>query len=205
MSSRPEAVGEAERVELELDSSFWERVFTVAPLVLVGTREPDGGYDLAPKHLASPLWGPFFQFVCTPKHATYRNAVREGAFTVSWPRHDQVVLTSLASSPRCEGGDKPELQGLPTFAARQVDGVLLRDGYFFLECRTDRVVDEIGENSLVIGRVVAALADRAALRASEREDDELLRANPLLAYLHPGRFATIEKSQGFPFPRGFRR
>ena len=89
--------------------------------------------------------------------------------------------------------------------ARQVDGVLLRDGYFFLECELDRVVDGFGENSLLVGQVVAAHADRESLRAYDREDAELIHDQPLLGYLHPGHFATVERSQAFPFPRGFSR
>ncbi len=190
---------------LDLDSTLWERVFTVAPLVLVGTREPDGGFDLAPKHLVAPMWGPWFVFVCTPRHATYQNAVREGVFTVSWPRPEQIVLTSLAASPRCDDGDKEALRALPTLPARSVDGVLLRDGYFFLECQLDRVVDGFDDNSLVVGRVVAAHAEREHLRLSDREDAELIQERPLLAYLHPGHCTTVERGVTFPFPRGFKR
>ena len=90
---------------LEVDDSLWQRVFTVAPLVVVGTREPGSSYDLAPKHLVAPMWGPYFSFVCSPDHATYRNAQRERSFTVSWPRPSQVVLASLAASPRCSDGE----------------------------------------------------------------------------------------------------
>ncbi len=190
---------------LELDASLWERVFTVAPLVLVGTREADGGFDLAPKHLVAPMWGPWFVFVCSERHATYQNTSRDKTFTVSWPRPSQIVLTSLAASPRCEDGDKAALRALPTVPAREVEGVLLRDGYFFLECRLDRIVDGFGENSLVVGRVVAAHADPASLRLFERDDAELIRDQPLLGYLYPGRFATIDRGQTFPFPRGFKR
>lgn len=190
---------------LELDASPWERVFTVAPLVLVGTREANGGFDMAPKHLVIPMWGPWFAFVCSERHATYQNAVREGVFTVSWPRPDQIVLTSLASSPRCESGDKEVLKALETFPSREVDGVFLRDAYFFLECRLDRTVDGFGENSLVIGEVVAAYASPESLRAFERDDAELIRDQPLLAYLHPGHFSVIGRGQAFPFPKGFAR
>jgi flavin reductase (DIM6/NTAB) family NADH-FMN oxidoreductase RutF len=190
---------------LEVDDSLWQRVFTVAPLVVVGTREPGANYDLAPKHLVAPMWGPYFSFVCSPDHATYRNAQRERAFTVSWPRPSQVVLASLAASPRCRDGEKTALQALPTFPAVSIDGVLLRDGYFFLECRLERVIDGFGRNSLVVGQVCAAHADPDALRTLDREDDALVHAQPLLAYLHPGRFASVDRSQGFPFPAGFTR
>lgn len=190
---------------LDLDATLWERVFTLAPLVLVGTREPEGGFDLAPKHLVAPMWGPWFVFVCSERHATYQNAVREEAFTVSWPRPDQVFFASLAASPRCEEGDKSSLRALATIPAHEIDGVLLRNGYFFLECRLDRVVDGFGDNSLVVGRVVAAHADRESLRIYDREDAELIHEQPVLGYLHPGRFTTVERSQAFPFPRGFKR
>ena len=79
------------------------------------------------------------------------------------------------------------------------------DGYLFLECRLERTVDGFGDNSLVIGRVVAAYADPESLRAFERDDAELIRDQPLLAYLYPQHFATIREGQTFPFPRGFSR
>ncbi len=51
-------------------------MLTVAPLVLVGTKERHG-WDFAPKHLAMPLgWEGFYCFAFTPWHATYRQ--REG-------------------------------------------------------------------------------------------------------------------------------
>jgi len=198
-------VSELKLASLAVDESLWQRVFTVAPLVVIGTREPDGAHDLAPKHLVAPMWGPYFSFVCSPDHATQRNALRERVFTVSWPRPTQIVLASLAASPRCEDGGKPALRALPTFPARSVDGVLLRDGYFFLECRLERVVEGFGRNSLVIGEICAAHADPDSLRTLDRDDGELVHAQPLLAYLYPGRFASIDRSDSFPFPQGFAR
>jgi hypothetical protein len=65
-------------VSLDVTAPIWERCFTVAPLVLVGTREKDGSYDLAPKHMATPMgWQNYFGFVCTPRHRTYHNVRRE--------------------------------------------------------------------------------------------------------------------------------
>ncbi len=83
----------AELVSLGTHHPIWDRFFWVAPLVVIGTREVSGEFDLAPKHMVCPLgWQNYFSFVCTPKHATYRNAQREKAFTVSYPRPDQVVI-----------------------------------------------------------------------------------------------------------------
>lgn len=191
---------------LDVETPLWNRVFVVAPLVVVGTRE-GSGYDLAPKHLAMPLsWENDYGFVCTPRHATYRNAREHGAFTVSYPRPSQAVVTSLTASPRCgEGGEKPILDALPTWPARDVDGIFLQDAYLFLECELTRVVDGFGDNSLVAGRIVAAHVDRDALRASEREDSAAVAGASPLVYLSPGRYAEIERSHAFPFPAGFRK
>jgi flavin reductase (DIM6/NTAB) family NADH-FMN oxidoreductase RutF len=197
---------ETENVELSPDGPLWERVFTVAPLVLVGTKEPNGSYDLAPKHLAMPLgWGRRFGFVCTPRHATYANVRREGVFTVSFPHHLQIVQTGLAATRREADGSKPSLAALPTFPARAVDGVLAHGCYLFLECELERVLDEPDVSALVIGRIVAASARADALRAPDRDDAELLRHVSPLVYLSPGRFASTRETYSFPFPASFRR
>jgi hypothetical protein len=111
---------------LETDLPIWERFFTVAPLVLIGTKEKDG-YDLAPKHMATPMgWENYFGFVCAPRHRTYQNIKHERVFTVSYPRPTQLVLTSLAAASRCGDDAKPSLLALPTFPASQVVGVIRR-------------------------------------------------------------------------------
>lgn len=190
---------------LETDLPIWERFFTVAPLVLIGTKENEG-YDLAPKHLVTPIgWENYFGFVCAPRHRTYQNIQREGAFAVSYPRPTQLVLTSLAAAPRCGDDTKPSLLALPTFPASQVDGVFVTDAYIFLECTLDRIIDGFGVNSLITGRIAAAHVHEDALRTSDREDQELIHTAPLLAYLYPGRIANIGDSYSFPFPLNFTR
>ena len=196
-------------VTLETKLPIWERFFTIAPLVLIGTREVGGSYDLAPKHMAFPIsWDNYFGFVCTPRHRTYQNIRREREFTVSYARPAQLVLTALAAAPRCgEGGDddKPSLAALPTFPASNVNGVFARDAYVFLECALERIVDGFGENSLLAGRIVAAHVHQDVLRATERDDQEIIHGAPLMAYLYPGRFASIDRTYSFPFPAGFKR
>lgn len=193
-------------VSLRTDQPIWERFFTVAPLVVIGSREEDGSFDLAPKHMAGPMsWENYFGFVCTPSHSTYVNIAREESFTVSYPRAEQVVLASLAASPRCANGSKTALEALPTLAARKVDGVFLADATLCLECRLHRILDGLGANSLILGRVVAAHVHRGARRRKDRDDQDVLGDRPPLVYLHPRRFAEIRESQGFPLPTGFKR
>ena len=156
--------------------------------------------------MAFPMgWDNYFGFVCTPRHRTYHNAKREGGFTVSYPNPDQVVLASLSASPRCDDDTKPIIDLLPTFPARMIEGVLLEDAYLYYECEFDRIVDGFGVNSLITGRIVAAYVRERALRSSDRDDNEVVRDAPLLAYLQPGRFAAIRESQSFPFPEHFER
>jgi len=193
-------------IELDIEQPIWDRFFWVAPLVLIGTREPDGGHDLAPKHMAIPIgWDNFYGFVCTPSHHTYSNIQRERVFTVSYPRPSQLVLTSLAASPRCGDDDKPVLSALPVFPARAVEGVLLEGGYLFLECALERIIDGFGVNSLIIGRIVSARVAADAERVHEAGEQAQVSRSPILAYVHPGRFATIEKTLTFPFPAGMKK
>lgn len=191
---------------LELDPvlSVWNRVYTASSLVVIGTREGDA-YDLAPKHMAGPLgWEGWYGFVCTEAHATYHNARKTGAFTVSYPRPDQVVIASLTAAPRCgEGEPTPGLDALPTVPARRVEGRVLRAAALILECEFDRVIDGFGEASLVVGRIVTARAHPDALRTTGVDDEEVVRRFPVLTYLNPGRFAALGSSQAFPFPAGF--
>ncbi len=191
-------------VPISTDAPIWSRVFIVAPLVLIGTIEEDGSPDVAPKHMAMPLgWQNRFCFACSPRHATYRNAVARNAFTVSFPLPDRIVETSLAAGGRAADSSKPSLVAVPTFSARAVDGVLVEGSYLWLECELERVIDGFGENSLVIGDIVAAAADERALRDPERDDADLLHMLPLIAYLSPGRFARTDDTRAFPFPVDF--
>jgi flavin reductase (DIM6/NTAB) family NADH-FMN oxidoreductase RutF len=193
------------RVPIPTESPVWSSFFTVAPLVLVATREDDGQPDIAPKHMAMPLgWQNYYCFVCSPRHATQRNIEATREFTVSFPRAEQIVQISMAAAPRRQDGSKPSLAALETFPATTVDGVLVKDAYLWLECTLERIIDGFGDNSLIIGSIVAASVDEAALRASDSDDRDVIHASPLLAYLAPGRFASVGESFSFPFPVDFR-
>lgn len=191
---------------LDVASPIWDRFYMAAPLVVVGTQEPDGDFDLAPKHMATALgWQNLFGFVCAPRHATYRNADRTGVFTVTFPRPDQVVLASLAAAPRFEAQAKPALGAVPTFPAQVVEGRFVEGGYLFLECALERIVDGFGDNSLIAGSIVAAHVEEAALRTMDRDDADVLAEAPVLAFLHPDRFASIGEAMTFPFHAGMEK
>ena len=193
-------------VALDTSVPVWEQFFTVAPLVLIGTRDEDGSLDLAPKHMVTPMgWQNYFGFVCTPRHNTCANIERTGEFTVSYPQPSQVLYTSLAASPRDECGAKPVIDCFRTFPAQNVDGEFIEDGYLYFECRHFKTVGGFGENCLVTGEIVAAWGDDQFLRHPEADDQETIHASPLFAYLPPGRFATIDRSNAFPFPESMKK
>ncbi len=195
-----------EFVDLDVGRPIWNRFHTVAPLVLVGTREADGAPDQAPKHMATPLgWDNWFGFVCTPRHNTYANIRRTGQFAVSFPRPRQVLFTSLAASPRCPDDSKPIVDVLELTPALKIDADHLKDSYLHLECELHRIYDDFGTNSLIAGRVIAARAHPNALRSADRDPQAEIAHAPLLAYLPPDRYARIDESFSLPTPTGMRR
>ena len=194
-----------ELVALPVGPELWTRVFAVAPLVLIGTKEPDGGFDFAPKHMAMPLgWEPYYCFVCSPKHATYHNIRSHRQFSVCVPRPEQIVESSLAAGSRDAGGGKPGLGALQATPGRIVDAPVLTGCSLALECELERVVDGFGENSLIVGRVLAATAARDAVRQADADDADLIHQLGLLAYLAPGRIAIVRESTAFPYAADFR-
>lgn len=203
-AAEPDA-GRVDLIELSTAAPIWERFFMAAPLVLVATKEGDG-HNVAPKHLAMPIgWENFFGFVCSPSHATYRNLQEHPEFTVSFPGLDRLVAASMAAGARLDDESKPTLAAVPVFPARRVEGVLVEGCSLYLECELDRVFDGFGQNALIVGRVVAASAARAALRGHEVDDADLLHALRPLVYLYPGRVAEVRETHAFPFPVEFRR
>ena len=193
-------------IALDMRTSIWNQFFTIAPLIVVGSKEGDV-YDLAPKHMATPLGlDNFFGFVCTPRHATYHNIKKEGFFTVSFPKPDEVVFASLAASPRYTGDGKQKniITNLPTFPATKGDAPFLEQAYLFFECEHFKTVDGFGQHSLICGKIIAAYVDEAYLRVSEQDEQEMVFNAPLLAYLAHGRFAKVQQTLAFPFPKNFK-
>jgi len=198
--------GGSHLIEIDTSAPIWDRFFTVAPLVLIGTTDPDGTPDLAPKHMVTPMgWQNYFGFVCTPTHSTCSNIQRSGEFTVSYPKPSQVLCSCLAASPRSEFGDKPILDCFETFPAKKIEGQFIEEAYLYFECRHFKTIDGFGSNCLITGEIIAAYADREVLRADEIDDQELIHSSPLFAYLPPGRFAAIDRSNAFPFPADMKK
>lgn len=193
-------------IALDTDSSIWDHMFMVAPLVVVGTKE-GGGYDMAPRHMAFQAgWGNFFGFVCTDSHKTYANIVKNKEFTVSFPLPEDVVIASLTATSREETTSKHEsvIKGLPTVRATTVDALLLRDAYLMLECSLFKITGGFDGSSIITGKIKAAFVLKEQLLVSDSDEQAHIAKNPLLAYISPGRFAKITETYKFPFPKNFK-
>lgn len=194
------------KVSLEINSRMWNRLYSVHSLVVIGSREENGDYNFAPKHMAMPMgFSTYFGFIGTPRKTTYKNVKREGVFTVSYPRPSQIVVSSLAASPREKDDSKPVIKEFATVEAEKIDGNLLEDAYLHLECELEDILGSFGEWEMIVGKVVAARAQQDAIRQMDVDSNELIYRTPLLAYLHPDRFSIVKESQAFPFPENFKR
>ena len=75
----------------------------------------------------------------------------------------------------------------------------------YLECVLDRFVDGFGENSLVVGRIVAASVLRSALRGTDVDDSDLLHGCVRSSTSRPGVSAWSRQTHAFPLPPDFSR
>lgn len=194
-------------IDITDDPNLWNRFFMVHSLIIIGSKEKNGEYNMAPKHMAMPLGvGPYIGFMATPRKTTYQNVKREKAFTVSLPQPDQLVFSSITASSREEDDEKPAIYTVPKVDARNIDGKFLKGSYLKFECTLHEIMGKFGEWEIIVGKIIAAYVHKDALREEgiDAEDASLISKNPILAYLHPGRFSIIKKSNTFPLPKDFK-
>ncbi len=195
-------------IEIDLDQDVWSQCYTVHSLVVIGSKEETGAYNFAPKHMAMPMgFSNQFGFMGTPRKRTYRNVKREKAFTVSYPKPSQLVMSSLTATRREDDDSKPILDQIPTVASKIIDGKFIEDSYFHLECKLTECLGKFGEWEIVVGEIVAARVQKEAARkrGNGMDESKLIYESPLLAYLHPDRFSIIKESHVFPYPKEFKR
>lgn len=194
-------------IDITDDPYIWNRFFMVHPLLLIGSKEKNGDFNMAPKYMAMPLGiGPYFGFMATPRNMTYQNVKREKAFTVSFPRPDQLVFSSITASSREEDDEKPAVLTVPKTDAIKIDGKFLKGSYLQFECTLHEMTGKFGEWEMIVGNIVAAYVHKDALRKEgvDVDDASIISNNPLLAYLHPGRFSIIKINNKYPLPKDFK-
>ena len=194
-------------ISLNVKESIWEHFYTVAPLVVIGTKE-NHGFDLAPKHMATPLgFSDFFGFVCTPRHKTYHNIKEHSRFSVSFVKPDQVLLSSLAAMPRCAVKDFPKeiTDHIPTVSGEDGETIFLKDSYVMLDCSLHKIIDGFDDYSLITGKIERAMVHKNYKIVSDEGRQQQIYDHPLLAYIAQGRFASIKETLSYPYPKDFQR
>jgi flavin reductase (DIM6/NTAB) family NADH-FMN oxidoreductase RutF len=201
------AKGFEDFVSLDTKKSLWEQFYTIAPLVVIGTKEGNG-FDLAPKHMVTPIgFSNFFAFVCTPRHRTYHNIKKEGKFSVSYVKPDQILLSSIAAMPRCSVEDYPRdvVQHIPTVSSEDGENIFVADSYLFLECELHKVIDGFDDYSIITGTVEKAFVHKSYKIHSDQGQQGQIYENPLLVYVAQGRFAEVHETMAYPYPKDFER
>ena len=195
-------------ISLNVKECIWEEFYTVAPLVVIGSKENDG-YDLSPKHMVTPIgFSNYLGFVCTPRHRTYHNIKKEKNFTVSFVKPSQVLLASLAAIPRCEENRYSKekiVRDIPTILTPKNDNIFIADSYVLLECTLYKIIDGFDDYSIITGQIDAAFVHKDYKIFDEDPQPKNIYDDPLLAYIAQGRFATIKETFSFPYPKGFKR
>lgn len=194
-------------ISLDISEPIWAHFFTVAPLVIIGTKE-GVGYDMAPKHMAIPLgFNNYFGFVCTPKHRTYHNARIHEEFSVSYLHPKQIIQAAISASPRHDDISKSDeiVSALATVSGTRTDTLLMADSYARLECKLFKIIDGFDENCIITGRIIAASVHPDYYRITDNDEREQISEHPLMAYIADGRFASIKDTFSFPYPKNFTR
>ena len=193
-------------IPLNINESVWEHFYTVAPLVVIGSKN-NNNYNLAPKHMVTPIgFSNYFGFVCTPKHTTYHNIKKEEKFTVSYVKPNQILVTALAATPRCGDDDfsKDIIRNLPTIPSVN-NNLFIADSYVLFECSLFKIIDGFDDYSIITGKIDRVLVNKNYKIFSEMDEQKHIYNNPLLAYVAQGRFTTIKSTLKFPYPKDFQR
>lgn len=194
-------------ISLDPKMGLWEQFYTVAPLVVIGTKEGEN-FDLAPKHMATPIgFSNYFGFVCTPRHSTYHNIKKEKRFSVSFVKPDQILLSSIAAIPRCSVGDFPKdiIAQIPTLTSEDGGSIYIADSYVYLDCALHKIIDGFDDYSIITGTIVKAFVHKDHMIYSDQGQQSRIYKNPLLVYIAQGRFAKIKETMSYPFPKDFQR
>jgi flavin reductase (DIM6/NTAB) family NADH-FMN oxidoreductase RutF len=126
--------------------------------------------------------------------------LQQGEFVVNIPGPELIEHVSRASADVPPGTDEIAGSGLTASPSKQVAVPSILECRVHLECRKHQVIDGLGGDSLIIGKIVAACGDRDFVST----DEQVLARKPLLAYVHPDHYAVVSEIRRFVFPRNYK-
>lgn len=180
------------KLSLPLDKRAWRPSPLVGQIVLVTTRNEDGGSNIAPKSWVSMMSfePPILAIGCNSAHWTARNILRAGEFVVNIPGDE---LAAAVWNAYLKEHPRPvEAVGLTPRSARLVAPPLVEECKAHLECRLEQQV-RFGDEIVLFGRIVAASVDQEALAAEDPY--EYLR---LIVYLENKSFGVVGSARRVP-------
>jgi len=188
------------KVRLPLDG-FGRQFFRSANLVLVTTLASSGVPNVAPKTQVMPVGRKgYWAFACCDRHHTYQNVIQQGEFVINFPGPELIEQVSQAAREFPPGTDEISEAGLTAMGSQEVRVPSIAECRVHLECKRYQVIDGYGEESLIVGEVVAVTVDEELVDAGA----ELLEEYPLLVYVYPGHYTGIEHVKRFRFPRNYK-
>ena len=173
------------KVSLPLSIEEWRPAPVVGQVVLVTTCNQDGTTNIAPKCWAAMVASRpmHLAFNCNRQHWTAKNALRSREFVVNVPGvelAERVWATSALPHPR-----SVESAGFTAIPATRVRPPRVAECRAHLECTLVRHI-KFGEEVWLLGRVVAASADRKIVRA--KDPFGMFRS---FVYIEPGTYGVI--------------
>jgi flavin reductase (DIM6/NTAB) family NADH-FMN oxidoreductase RutF len=149
------------------------------PIGWIGTRRPDGSYNLAPFSFFNVVSSnPPVVLFSGGRHAdrpkdTTELAVETGEFSVNIVSESVVEAMAVTSGTFAADDDEFEIAGLTPTPGTKIDAPLVTESPANLEC-TVRQMIELGENTrLIIGDVVAIHVEEGVLDGTRIDNDAL--------------------------------
>lgn len=167
------------------------------PIAWVSTVDQNGALNLAPHSFFTVASSdpPIVQFTSVGRKDTLTNVEATGEFVVSLASRalmEQMNTTAARVDPQT---DEFELAGLTPEPSVYVRPPRVAESPAALECVVHQVIP-VGDSFVVMGRVVAAVVDQAALKG-ERPREDLL--DPL-GRLSGSRYVTYGETVSVPRP-----
>jgi flavin reductase (DIM6/NTAB) family NADH-FMN oxidoreductase RutF len=151
------------------------------PIGWIGTRRPDGSYNLAPFSFFNVVSSnPPVVLFSGGRHSdrpkdTTTLAIDTGEFSVNIVSESVVEAMAVTSGSFTAEDDEFEIAGLTAVPGTKTEAPLVAESPANLECKVREVIELGANTSLIIGDVVAIHVEEAVLDGT-RIDNDALRA-----------------------------
>ncbi len=174
---------------MEENKAFW--LFPPRFVVLVATADKKGSQNLAPHSEFVNLYGNTHLIIAVAKdHDTHANILETKEFVVGIPPITIAKAITICGKTFPKGVSEFEKSGLTPKKADKVKAPLIKECLANFECTLERQIENVGDGSLFIGKVVATHYNE-----KEVSDETNTRLNSKAAlHVHKGRiYTTINK------------